>query len=185
MPCIDTVQGFSFCPAVYQLLTIVYGCLSAVNANYTTTTPKPFTGLYRGFSVDLPHSSAHNTAVIQADCALPTQHRRAYSQAQHLHRYPGYHRHDRTLHSSAQPPIIIMYIGVLRCVPVIDPCQAIQHSADRASPAASRYFSRLAAGVLAWVSLALAWHYVFSWHGGAEPLTAAAAPLFGLSPDNQ
>jgi hypothetical protein len=32
LPCIDTVQGFSFCPAVYQLLTIVYGCLSAVNA---------------------------------------------------------------------------------------------------------------------------------------------------------
>lgn len=32
MPCIDTVQGFSFCPAVYQLLTIVYDCLSAVNA---------------------------------------------------------------------------------------------------------------------------------------------------------
>lgn len=39
--------------------------------NYTTTTPKPFTGLYRGFSVDLPYSSAHNTAVTQAACAAP------------------------------------------------------------------------------------------------------------------
>jgi hypothetical protein len=60
------VQGFSFCPAVYQLLTIVYGCLSAVNAIYTTTTPKPFTGLYRGFSVDFPYFSAYNTAAAQA-----------------------------------------------------------------------------------------------------------------------
>ena len=68
-----------------------------------------------------------------------------------------------------------MYIGALWCVPVIDPCQAIQHSADHASPAA---------GVLACVSLALAWHYVFSWHDGAEPLTAAAVSLFGLSPDS-
>jgi hypothetical protein len=34
--------------------------------NYTTTTPKPFTGLYRGFSVDFPYFSAYNTAAAQA-----------------------------------------------------------------------------------------------------------------------
>ena len=39
--------------------------------NYTTKTQKPFTGLYRSFSVDLLHSSAHNTTAIQAAYTPP------------------------------------------------------------------------------------------------------------------
>ena len=52
----------------------------------------------------------------------------------------------------------------------------------------SRCFPRQAKA-LAPVSLALAWHtsgiVLSSWRGGAEPLTATAVSLFGLSPDNQ
>ena len=113
MPCIDTVQGFSFCPAVYQLLTIVYGCLSAVNAIIPPQRQnrlQGFTGLFR----DLPHSSAHNTADTQAFYAPSATRWRAYCQALHLRRYqippPRW-----TLYSSKQPPIIIRYIRVQRC----------------------------------------------------------------------
>ena len=82
--------------------------------NYTAKTPKPFTGLYSGISVDLTHSSAHNTAVTQAACAPTAPRWRAYHQAQHLHRYqipPP----RRTLYRLTQPPIIIRYIRVHRC----------------------------------------------------------------------
>lgn len=34
--------------------------------NYTDTTPKPFTGLYSGISVDLTYSNERNTAATQA-----------------------------------------------------------------------------------------------------------------------
>lgn len=40
--------------------------VSFMQINYTAQTLKPFTGLYSGFPVDLPHSSAHNTASTQA-----------------------------------------------------------------------------------------------------------------------
>lgn len=68
---------------------------------------------------------------------------------QHLQRIPKYKRHARTLYSSAQPPIIIRYIRVQRCAPVMDPCQTVQHIADHASPAGSRYLPRPAACTLA------------------------------------
>ena len=81
--------------------------------NYTAKTSKAFAGLYNGVSVDLPHSSAHNTADTQAAYA-PLAPR-------------------RTLYKSAQPPIIIRYIRAHRCAPVVDPCPAVHHSADHAS----------------------------------------------------
>lgn len=80
-----------------------------------------------------------------------------------------------------------IYRGVCRCVPVMDPCQAVQHIADhasgggrrlhlyRVSPAASRYFSRPAGQSSGRGNAA----------GGAEPLAATAGSLFGLSPDSQ
>ena len=58
--------------------------------NYPAITLKTFTWLYSGVSVDLPYSSAHNTAVTQAAYTPPC----------------------RTLYRSAQPPIIIIYTGV-------------------------------------------------------------------------
>ena len=82
--------------------------------NYTAKTPKSFTGLCSGVSVNLTHSSAHNTAYTQAAYAPHTTRRRAYRQTQRLHRYqipPP----RRTLYRTGQQPIIIMYIGVRRC----------------------------------------------------------------------
>ena len=122
--------------------------------------------------------------------------------------------------------IIIRYISVRRCAPVMDPCQTAQQIADHASPAGS---APAVCGSLAsaapcspadWSAYPPAqahpgggfdasrarrletWHRV-SGHGapagtiypagqsssrsaagGAEPLAAAAVPLFGLSPDS-
>lgn len=61
--------------------------------NYTAKTPKPFTGLYSGVSVDPTHSSAHNTAAKQAAYTPTAPRWRAYRQAPPLHRYQRYHRH--------------------------------------------------------------------------------------------
>lgn len=110
------VQGFSFCPAVYQPHSSVYSGFSVVRAIYTATEPKPFTELCSGVSADFTHSSAHNTAVTQAAYAPPATHWRAYRQALHLHRYqipPP----RRTLYKSAQPPIIIRYIRGAQTMP--------------------------------------------------------------------
>lgn len=133
MPCIDTVQGFLFCLATYQPHASIYSGFSAVHAFFIyTSNAKAFTGLYSGFSVDLLHSSAHNTAVTQAAYAPTAPRWRAYHQAQHPHRYqiPPPHR---TLYRAGQPPIIIRYIRVQGCAPVMDPCPAVQYSADHAS----------------------------------------------------
>lgn len=73
----------------------------------------------------------------------------------------------RTLYRSAQHPIIIRYIRVQGCTPVVDPCQTVQQIADRASPVASRCFPRPTAG------------------SGRNHWRLAAASLFGLSPDSQ
>lgn len=104
--------------------------------SYTTQATKQRTGLYKGVSVNLTHSSAHNTAAAQAAYTPIAPRWRAYHQALHLHRYqippPRW-----TLHSLAQPPIIIRYIRVRRCAPVMDPRQAVQHNTDHASPAGS------------------------------------------------
>lgn len=75
--------------------------------NYTANDTKQRTRLYRCFSCYLTHSTAHDTRPTQADIIPPAP--------------------RRTLHKSAQPPIIIRYIGGA----------AVQHTADHASPAGS------------------------------------------------
>lgn len=125
--------GLLFCLAAIQPHTSIYSGLYTVHTFYTAKTPKPFTGLYRGISVDLTHSSAHNTAATQTAYTPLAPRWRAYRQALHLHRYqipPP----RRTLYRAEQPPIIIRYIRGRRC---IDLCQAIQHSADHASGSGS------------------------------------------------
>jgi hypothetical protein len=102
--------------------------------NYTAQTPKPFTELYSGVSVDLPYSSARNAANTQTACAPTAPRWRAYRQAQHLPQYQIPPQH-RTLYRAGQSPIIIRYIRVQLCAPVMDPCQTVQHIADHASPA--------------------------------------------------
>lgn len=116
--------------------------------NYAAHAAKRLTGLYRGFSCDLSHSTATNTRPTQAAIIPPAPRWSAHTHRDAPHRYqipPP----RRTLYSSAQPPIIIRYIRVRRCAPVMDSCQTVQYITDHASPAGSRCFSRPAAGGLA------------------------------------
>lgn len=123
-----------------------------------------------------------------------------------------YQRHAGRRTGQRSRPIIIRYIRAQRCAPVIDPCQTVQHTADHASPAGSapavcgslasaapaegstsRCFQRPAACDLApgQQSGRTGWHPLPGGQssnrgaaGGAEPLAALAASLFGLSPDS-
>ena len=129
MPCIRHGAGLLFFP----------GGVSATRKRLQLLfcpTPKASTGLYSSVSVNLTHSSAHNTAATQA----------AYT---HLHpagwhtvkRYTCtdtryYRRAGRCTGQRSPPPIIIRYIRVR---PVIDPCPAVQHGADHASGSGSAH----------------------------------------------
>ncbi len=133
----DTVQGFSFCPAAYKPRTSVYSALCIIHTIYTARTSKAFTGLYSGVSVNLTHSSAHNTVATQAVYTPHEPRWRAYHQTQYSHRYQ-IQPPRRTLYRAGQPPYYNkVYIRVQGCAPVMDPCQTMQHSADHASPAGS------------------------------------------------
>lgn len=196
MPCIDTVQGFYFYPAAYQPHTSVHSGFSAINAIYTAQTSKAFTGLCMGVSVDLTHSSARNTAATQADYTPPAP---RWSVSQHRSTSSVYQipTPRRTLHSLAQPPIIIRYIRVQGCAPVMDPCQTVQHTADHASPAGSasppvqgqpgglQFGTGQRSGRTGWHPPPGGQSSSKDAAGGAELLAALAASLFGLSPDSQ
>ena len=56
---------------------------------------------------------------------------------QHLQRIPDTRRLMGRCTGQHRPPIIIRYIRVRQCAPVMDPCQTAQHIADHASPARS------------------------------------------------
>lgn len=166
------MAGLLFCPAEIQPHTSVYSTLCIIHAIYTDQTPRPFTGLYSSVSVDFTHSKAHNVANTQTARTPPAPRWRAYRQALHLHRYQIPPTHW-TLYRSAQPPIIIRYIRV-------------QHTANHASPAGSAptvcgSLASAAPGAPAEGSVPPP---VPGQPGGAEPLAATAAALFGLSPDS-
>lgn len=95
----------------------------------------------------------------------------------------------RTLYRPAQPPYYNkVYKKGSGSSPVMDPCQTVQQIADHASPAASRYSPRPAAGDLAPGQPGTLHPAGQSSSrgaaGGAEPLTAVAVFIFGLSPDS-
>ena len=98
-PTRPVMTGFFFCLASTRCRAFILpGGVSATHkrsqqifcyqCNYTAKTSKAFTGLYRGISVNLTHSSAHNTAATQAAYAPLAPRWRAYRQAQHLQKYP-------------------------------------------------------------------------------------------------
>ena len=158
--------------------------------NYTTQTPKPFAWLYSGFSFNLRYSSAHNTAATQA----------AYT---HLHpagwhtvkRYTctdtRYYRRAGRCTGHSSRPIIIRYIRVQLCAPCyrsMPDSAAYRRPCQRQRVSASGSGVSPAAGDLA-PGQPGTFHPVWqssskSTVGGAEPLTATAASLFGLSPDS-
>lgn len=119
--------------------------------SYTTNGAKQHTGLYRGFSGHLPHSTAANTRPTRTDITSPAT---RWSISQHRSTSSTYQIPEprRTLCRPVQPPYYNkVYKGA---PPVMDPCQPVQYITDHASPSGSRCFPRLA---LAWhrVSLAL------------------------------
>lgn len=200
------MQGFYFCPAACEPRASVYSGFCHVHANYTTSATKAFTGLYSGVSIDLTNSSAHNTADTQAAYTPPAPRRSAYRQAQRLHRYqipPP----RRTLYRSGQPPYYNKVYKGARVRHVIDPCPAVHHSADHVSSSTAGRPGAPAALVLyqTHARQLKIWHRVSSQGAPgqpgalhpvgqssnrgetrrAEPLAAAAASLFGLSPDSQ
>ena len=156
--------------------------------SYTTHAAKQRTGLYRVIPCDCTHTTAIDTRPTQAGIMPPVS-RWSVSQRGNASSTYQIPTPRRTLHRSAQTAYYNkVYIRAQGAPPVMDPCQTVQHIADNASPAGYRCFhTRLKPRNR--ISLALSWHtsgiMLSSWHGGAEPLTATAASLFGLSPDSQ
>ena len=156
MPCCNT--------AIYNRLQ---GVLCRL-CSYITNSAKQRTGLYMGVSVDLAHSSVHNTVTTQANYAPTAPHWRAYHQAQHLQHIPDTSVTPGRCTAQHSRPIIIKYIRMQRPrkpggVSSTDPAQLLRGQRlhlYRVSQAGSRCFPHLA---LAWhrVSLALAWHCAF------------------------
>lgn len=136
MPCIDTVQGFYFCPATIQPNTSVYSTLCIIHA---IIPPKRQNRLH-GF-----------TAAFPLICAIPAHtiqqpHKPPIRTCTPLDGTPSSATPapipDTTAApvavqvNAAPPPIIIRYIRVR---PVIDPCPAVQHGADHASGSGSAH----------------------------------------------
>lgn len=132
--CLASTKGarLLFCPDAMQPRASVYSAFCTVYAVYTTHAVKQRTGLYNGFSCNFTHSTAHDTKPTQQAIAQPATRWSAYQRPDALHRYqiPPPHR---ALYRPAQPPIIIRYIRVQGCAPVMDPCQTVQQIADHAS----------------------------------------------------
>ena len=153
--------------------------------NYKAKTQKPFTGLCMGVSVDLPYSSAQQysryTSRLYTTCATPEGIPSSAASPQ----IPQIPPPRRTLYRAGQPPIIIRYIRVQRCAPVMDLCQTTQHIADHASPAACNLAPVNSQSAPAGTLYPAGSPVAGARRGGAEPLTATAVSLFGLSPDSQ
>jgi hypothetical protein len=191
----DTVQGFYFAKLQYSHIQAFTAAFLPSMQIYTTTTPKAFTGLYSGVPVDLTYSNERNTAATQA--AYTNLHPAGWHTVKRCTcTDTRYYRHTGSCTGQRSLPIIIRYIRVR---PVIDPCPAVQHSADHANPSgsASPPVQGQPGGCLdsSHAERLAIWHRVCLAHSTrravqrqgarrAEPLTATAASLFGLSPDS-
>lgn len=173
MPCCNT--------AIYNRLQ---GVLCRL-CSYITNSAKQRTGLYMGVSVDLAHSSVHNTVTTQANYAPTAPHWRAYHQAQHLQHIPDTNAAPGRCTGQHRPP----YYNKVYKSAFLSWIHARRGSIPQIMQA-QRGLDTFHARLKPWhrVSLALAWHtsgiMFLSWHSGAEPLAALAASLFGLSPDS-
>lgn len=164
MPCCNTAR-------YNRLQRVLYRPCS-----YTTHATKQHTELCSGFSCDYASSTARDTRPAQAAIIPPAPRWSIYQCPDGLHRYqiPA---PRRTLHSSAQTAYynnVYKGAGVRTCTRSARRRLDASHARrlaiwHRVSPApsgpAEQSSSRGAAG-------------------GAEPLAATAASLFGLSPDS-
>lgn len=130
------VQGFYFCPATIQPHTSVYSGFYTIHAVIPTTPQNSAQGFAMAFPEICP--------ILPP--TIPDRQKRICRRLRHAGASDSARTHSSayqippqrwTLCSSAQPPIIIRYIRMKRCAPVMDPCQTVQHIADHASPAGS------------------------------------------------
>jgi hypothetical protein len=193
--CLVSVEGAGllFCSAAIRPHTSVYSAFCAVRAIIQHTLQNSAQGFTGDFPVISPfYRRKHQTYTSGYNTACATLER--LTAPQHLQCILRYQRHAGRCTVQYRPPIIIRYIRVQEgYAPVMDPRQTVQQIAGRASPAGSRCFPRPAACNLAPVSShgapAGTLHPAGQSSsrgaaGGAEPLTATAASLFGLSPDS-
>lgn len=183
MPCIDTVQGFSFCPAAREPHTSVYSAICIIHAIIQTKRKNRL----QGFTAAFPFICPIPAHTIQQPHKPPIRRLRS-ARGHTVKRCTSTNTRipppRRTLYRAGQPPIIIRYIRVQRCISVIDPCPAVYHSADHASGDGSA--RRLAI----WHRSAVRAHtppdgaVQQQGRGGRNYWRLVAASLFGLSPDS-
>ena len=176
------VQGFYFvqmqCSPYKRLQRVLFRSCS-----YTAHTAKRHTWLYRRFSCDFPYSTARDTRPKQAAIIPPatrwsTSQRRSTSSAYQI---PA---PRRTLYRTAQPPY---YNNVYKGAAVCLCYRSMPDGATHRRPCQPGGVSMLPTPgismVPGWPGISLALCFLPG-TGGAEPLTAAAVSLFGLSPDS-
>lgn len=112
-----------FCTVAIQPHTSVYSVFHAVNASYTAHAAKQRTGLYSGFSCNLPCFCACYLAVHPA-MLYSLQGAGGHTDERNVFTDTRYRRHAGRCTGQHRRPIIIMYIRA-------------QHIADHASPAGS------------------------------------------------
>lgn len=146
---------------------------------YTAHAAKQRTVLYSVFSVDLTYSSAHNTVTTQADYTPPAP-RWSVSQRRSISSAYQIQPPRRTLYSSAQPPY---YNNVYKGAPLLW-IHARRCSISQTMPARRGLNTSHAWRLVIWHRVSLSPSIRRGRAGGAEPLTATAVSLFGLSPDS-
>ena len=186
MPCILTGAGLLFCSDAIQTHASVYSAFCRVNANYIAHATKRRTELYSGFSCDCASSTVHDTRPTQV-AIIPPAPLWSISQHRSTSTDTRYKTLCRTLYRSVQPPYynkVYKGAAVRSCYRSMPdgaayrrPCQpgGLQSGTGQRVRGGGQPDTLHPAGQSSSRGTA----------GGAEPLTATAVPLFGLSPDSQ
>ena len=140
--------------------------LLCCQCSYTARATKQRTGLYKGIPIYLPCFAAVWLCAKLCCVACATLERITVPQRLHRYQIPPPHQ---TLCSSSQPP----YYNKVYNGAAVRLLRGQRLHLYRVSPAASRCFPRPAEQSSGGSAA-----------GGAEPLTATAVSLFGLSPDS-
>ena len=183
MPCIDTVQGFYFCAAAYQPHTSVYSGFSAVHAIIRSKRQNRLQGFTAAFPL-ICHIPAHTIQQTHKPTIHHLRHAGAHHSAVVPPPIPEIPPPRRTLYRSTQPP----YYNKVYKGAAVRPCYgSIRRRCSITQTMPARRGQRLrlyrvcpAAGTLHPAGQSSGRGAA----GGAEPLTATAVSLFGLSPDS-
>lgn len=186
------MQGFCFSPLQYSPIQAFTARFVPSMQLYRQRCKAAYRALQRLFPRFAPfYHRIYQTDTSGYNTACDTLERTTAPQPSSACQIPPPHR---TLHRPAQPPYYNKVYKDAGTPPVMDPCQTVQQIADHASPAAVSMLSTpggLRSGT-GQQSERTGWHPPLAGQsssmgaaGGAEPLAACAASLFGLSPDSQ